>query len=86
MALQVPKHAKVAKVESPFIIGLAIVHGILSLLMFIALIVFFVFAWRKYRKNENYFKNHKYLTYTFLFFWTFSIVSGVLFYFVEYII
>lgn len=85
MAFQAPHHVKAARVESPFVVGLAIVHGTLSLLMFLALIVFFIFAWRTYRKSNNYFKTHKTLTWTFLFFWTFSIVSGVLFYFVEYI-
>ena len=85
MASRVPAHANAARVESPFVVGLAIVHGILSLLMFLLLIVFFIFAWRRYRKGENYFKNHKILTGIFLFFWTFSIVSGVTFYLVEYV-
>lgn len=85
MAGRVPSHVKVAKIESPFIIALAAVHGILSLIMFIALIIFFILAWKHYKKGENYFSEHKNLTYTFLFFWTFSIVSGVLFYLVEYV-
>lgn len=85
MVSRVPAHAKAAKLENPFVVGLAIVHGTLSLLMFIALIVFFLFAWTQYRKEINYFKNHKILTFTFLFFWTFSIVSGVLFYFIVYL-
>jgi heme A synthase len=86
MALQVPEHAKAARVESPFVIGLAIIHGTLSLLMFIALIIFFFFAWRRYRKGKNYFHNHKILTWLFLIFWTFSIISGIFFYFVEYVL
>lgn len=85
MVSQAPHHAKALRVESPFVVGLAITHGVLSLLMFIALIVFFIFAWTRYRKGVNYFQNHKVLTWIFLFFWTFSIVSGVLFYFVEYV-
>ncbi len=86
MANRVPSHIKVAKIESPGIVALAAIHGILSLLMFIALIIFFIVAWKNYMKEKNYFKDHKKLTYTFLFFWTFSIISGVLFYIVEYVI
>ncbi|HEX7041740.1 MAG TPA: hypothetical protein VF189_00680 [Patescibacteria group bacterium] len=85
MASRVPAQAKSARLETPFIIGLAIVHGLLSLIMFVALIVFFIFAWTRYRKGINYFHAHKILTFTFLFFWTFSIVSGVLFYIIEYL-
>lgn len=85
MALQAPHHVKAARVEAPFVVILAIVHGVLSLLMFLALILFFVFAWTRYKKEINYFQSHKMLTSTFIFFWTFSIVSGILFYFVEYV-
>lgn len=85
MASRVPAHTKAARLENPFIVGLAIVHGILSLIMFVALIIFFLIAWRKYKKEVNYFKVHKIQTFVFLFFWTFSIVSGVLFYLVEYL-
>lgn len=86
MVSRVPAHTKAARVESPFVIALAAIHGILSLIMFIALIVFFLVAAKNYKREKNYFKEHKKLTFTFLFFWTFSIVSGVLFYFVEYVI
>jgi len=85
MVSRVPSQTHAARVASPFLIALAIVHGILSLVMFVALIIFFIFAWTRYRKGENYFHSHKILTSVFLFFWTFSIVSGVLFYLVEYI-
>jgi heme A synthase len=84
MASQVPEHAKAAKVESAFVITLAIIHGILSLIMFIALLLFFLLAWRSYKKEINYFKAHKILTMLFLIFWTFSVVSGIIFYIVEY--
>jgi hypothetical protein len=86
MFSRVPGHTKVAKIEAPYVVGLAIIHGILSLIMFVALVIFFIAAWRNYKKEVNYFKAHKILTWTFLFFWTFSIVSGILFYFVEYVI
>lgn len=85
MAMQVPQHAKATGVESPFVIGLAIVHGVLSLIMFITLVIFFILAFEHYRKGVNYFKRHKIFTIIFTCFWTFSIVSGILFYFVEYI-
>ena len=84
MTTRVSAHTN-AKVSSPFIILLAITHGILSLIMFIALIVFFILAWRHYRKGENYFKKHKIISIIFLIFWTFSIVSGILFYLVDYL-
>lgn len=84
MARRVPDHAKVATIEPGYIIALAIVHGVLSLIMFLALILFFILAYRSYKKEKNFFRDHKKLTYTFIFFWTFSIVSGILFYFFEY--
>lgn len=84
MATRVPAHAKAAKNEAGFVVLLAIIHGTLSLIMFVALVVFFIIAWRKYKKEINYFSQHKKLTFTFLFFWTFSILSGVLFYLIEY--
>ncbi len=84
MFSRVPSHAKAAKATPPLLILLAVVHGILSLVMFIALIIFFVLAYRSYKKEKNYFYEHKKLTYIFLFFWTFSIISGVLFYCLEY--
>lgn len=85
MASRVPSQQHAAKVASLFLIILAIIHGTLSLLMFIALVIFFIFAWKSYRKGDNFFATHKTMTWLFLIFWTFSIVSGVLFYFVEYL-
>jgi hypothetical protein len=84
MFSRVPSHAKAAKATPLFLILLAIIHGTLSLIMFVALIVFFILAWKNYKKEKNYFLEHKKITFLFLFFWTFSIVSGVLFYFLEY--
>lgn len=77
---------KEAKTELSFVVGLAIAHGILSLIMFISLIIFFIMAWKNYHKGVNYFKVHKNLTITFLIFWTLAVLSGALFYFMEYII
>src|SRR6185436_7876907 len=44
MVSRVPAHAKALHVDYPIIIALAIVHGVLSLIMFIALIIFFIIA------------------------------------------
>lgn len=82
MASRVPSHTE--KIEIPWHIALAIFHGTLSLVMFLALIVFFILAWRKYRKGINYFKIHTIMTILFLVFWSLSVLSGILFYFVEY--
>lgn len=86
MISRVSPDTKAGKVESSALISLAITHGILSLIMFIALIVFFVVAWKRYRQNVNYFKVHKNLTITFLIFWTLAVLSGALFYFMQYVI
>lgn len=80
MVSRVPSHVNASHVESAFTIVLAATHGILSLIMFIALIVFFIFAWKGYKKGENFFQKHKILTLIFTLFWTISILSGILFY------
>lgn len=84
MFSRVPSHAKAAGKTPVFLILLAIIHGTLSLVMFIALVIFFILAYKGYKKEKNYFLEHKKITFTFLFFWTFSIASGVLFYILEY--
>lgn len=66
--------------------GVAIFHGVLSLVMFVSLVVFMVLAYRAYRKGENYFREHKNLSLIFLFFWFVAILSGVFLYFSEYFI
>jgi hypothetical protein len=63
---------------------LAIFHGSLSLVMFIALIIFFILAWLNYRRGINYFKKHNILTTLFVIFWLLAVFSGILFYYVEY--
>ena len=73
---------KTSSIASPF----AIFHGILSLLMFVLLIIFLLIAWTKYKKDINYFKNHKILTALFLFFWICSVTSGIAFYVMRYVL
>jgi hypothetical protein len=64
--------------------GFGIFHGSLSLLMFVSLIVFFILAIKNYRRDINYFLIHKRSTFAFLVFWSLSVISGVILYFVEY--
>src|SRR5574338_34158 len=54
MVYRVPTHHP-DKPDSAGDIALAAFHGILSLIMFISLIVFFVVAIKKYRQGINYF-------------------------------
>ncbi len=67
-------------------LGFAIVHGTLSLVMFISLVMFFILASRGYARGENYFLAHRTLTVLFTIFWTLSILSGVSFYLIEYVL
>ena len=73
-----------AHAHTTFHIAVAAFHGIFSLSMFIALIIFFIIAWRKYGKGINYFKEHKYITFSFIVLWMIAIFSGLLFYFLAY--
>lgn len=66
------------------ITGLGIFHGTLSLLMLLGLIAFFVLAIKYYRRNVNYFLVHKRPMFVFLFFWSLSVISGAVLYFVAY--
>jgi hypothetical protein len=70
--------------HSAFHIAVAAFHGIFAIIMFVALVVFFLIAWRKYKKGINFFREHKILTSTFILLWTIAISSGVLFYYLAY--
>lgn len=59
-------------------------HGILSLLMFIGLIVFISLAYKNYAKGTNYFREHKYITFTFLSFWLVALFTGFALYYTSY--
>lgn len=82
MAYRLPAHESHFNKAWREILGA--VHGTLSLAMFLSLIAFFVLAAQNYGKGVNYFKVHRNLTITFLFFWSISIITGIVFYFVEY--
>jgi len=82
MLYRVPAHSsRISETTRKLLGG---IHGGLSLLMFVSLIVFFSLALRNYRMGVNYFRVHRYLTFVFLFFWSISIVSGISLYFAEY--
>lgn len=66
--------------EKPGMVTLAIFHGIFSLVMFVALVVFFVVASRHYARGENFFVHHHRLTSVFLYAWSVSVFSGALFF------
>jgi heme A synthase len=71
-------------VHTPLHIAVAAFHGIFSLSMFIALIVFMVLAWRAHKRGENFFRKHLVMSKVFLVLWAIAIVSGMLFYYLAY--
>jgi heme A synthase len=70
--------------HEPYEVAVAIFHGVFSLTMFIALIVFFIFALRAYGRGENFFKKYTKLTITFVAAWVVSVFSGVFLFFLLY--
>ncbi len=64
-------------VLNPYQTFLGAFHGIFSLVMFVALIVFFLVAARGYKHGENYFLRHRGLTIVFSCAWGISILSGI---------
>lgn len=71
---------KVAVVEKPGEVALAIFHGTFSLVMFVALVLFFWVADKRYAKGENFFVHHHRMTSIFLYAWGISVFSGALFF------
>jgi hypothetical protein len=74
-----------SKLAGSAVIGLAIFHGIFSLIMFLSLLVFMSIAWVKYRKGINYFQLHKNFTLTFVVLWLIAVASGFVFYYIAYL-
>ncbi|HQU07962.1 MAG: hypothetical protein B7X04_00745 [Parcubacteria group bacterium 21-54-25] len=73
-----PVVAEVPQKLNPYITPLAIFHGIFSLVMFVALVTFFVTAWRAHKtRSENFFRTHPLLTRSFSVAWGISILSGI---------
>lgn len=73
-------------VYSPYDTAMAIIHGTFSLVMFVALLVFFIVASLAYRRGENFFLKHRRLTVGFLVAWSISILSGILFFISLYLV
>lgn len=76
------EHAHTA--HKPYEIAVAAFHGSFSLVMFIALVIFFGFALRGYGRGENFFRAHPSLTAVFISAWTLSVFSGVFLFFLLY--
>ncbi len=72
--------------ESSLLTLLAIFHGAFSMVMFLTLLAFFILAARAYRRGENFFLGHRRVTIAFLCAWTVSILSGVAFFTLLYIV
>ncbi|MFZ2187149.1 MAG: hypothetical protein WAV46_00775 [Candidatus Moraniibacteriota bacterium] len=66
--------------EKSGVAALAIFHGVFSLVMFVALVAFFLVAANRYAKGENFFLHHHRLTSVFLSAWGVSVLSGVFFF------
>jgi len=71
---------KPSVVEKPGETALAIFHGTFSLVMFIALVIFFIVADKHYAKGENFYVHHHRLTSVLLYSWSVSVLSGALFF------
>jgi len=61
-------------------------HGLLSLIVFIALVVFFFQAYQAFKGGAFYFRDHPTLSYVFLFFWGVSVVTGEVLYVIRYLV
>lgn len=71
-------------IHTPFHIAAAAFHGIFSIIMFIALVIFLLVAMKKYKDEHNFFKAHKIITFIFLVLWFIAILSGIFFYYLAY--
>jgi hypothetical protein len=64
---------------------LGAVHGVLSLFVFIAVVVFIALAIKNYKQGINYFKAYSSLAFLLLAFWIISLSSGILLYIKAYL-
>jgi hypothetical protein len=76
---------KAQYVFSPSMKVVGALHGILSLVILIAVIILFVKASRADKRGENYFKMHPVVTILFSLGWIVSLLSGVWLYWAAYI-
>ena len=63
---------------------LGAVHGILSLVVFVALVILMLLAIKNYKRGINYFREHSKLSFLVIGFWIISLASGFLLYFKAY--
>jgi len=75
----------VGEAHSGWVIALAAGHGILSLVMFVALVAFLLYAWKGFGKGRNVFRERRVLMLVFLFWWLLAVGSGIAFYAAEYL-
>lgn len=59
-------------------------HGLLSLLAYLVFVILGVFAYQEQKAGRWFFRERPILTWTFLFFWTVSIVSGEVLFVLRY--
>jgi cation transport ATPase len=74
---------KDSRTYNPYETALGIFHGVFSIVMFLTLVVFFLFAAHAYQKSndtkkENFFRVHTCTTVAFVCAWAISILSGIL--------
>ena len=74
----------VASGFSPAMKIVAAIHGLLSLVMLIAVIMIFWRAGKEYAKQVNSFLVHKLQTFIFVSFWAISLLSGIFLYIKAY--
>jgi hypothetical protein len=84
MFYKAPAHFHSASSTYAWYEVLGAVHGILSLLMFVGLIVFLTLAYRRYKVGVNFFKDHRYLSAIFLSFWLVALFTGFALYYTTY--
>lgn len=86
MAYRIVSPATPAEAMPGWLTATAAMHGILSLAMFLALLFFAAMAWRDDARGENFFRDHKGTTWTFVGLWTVSIVSGEFLFVATYLV
>jgi len=84
MTYRAATHREAGSPDNAFYIVVAAFHGIFSLLMFLALLLFFGLAWKNYKKGVNYFAVHRTLMKIFIVCWLVAVFSGFLFYYEAY--
>ena len=59
---------------------IAMMHGIMSLIMLVWIVIFFLRAYKEYGRGINSFFVHKIQTFLFILFWSISLLSGIFLY------